>query len=48
MTHQVLPPKAITGSPVEHTLTLLQERLFHAEGETHKLAKELANYGFKR
>ena len=44
-----MPAKSLTASPpVEHTLNLLQERLFHAEGETNKLAKQLVNYGFKR
>ena len=48
MADQPISSTFIPGSPVEHTLGLLQERLAFAEEETLKLSKGLVTYGFKR
>jgi len=40
--------KTCPGSPVEHTLEVLQARLLKAEEETQKLSTQVVNYGFKR
>ena len=48
MTHQPIPSTSITGSPVEHTIQLLQQRLACAEEGALKLSKGLVTYGFKR
>ena len=43
-----IPSTEIYGSPIEHTLEVLEGKLSFAEKETRKLTDQLAQYGFQR